>query len=127
MKTEKMEINSECTIKLLISYQKAKNSELLTKEIVADKDNYLGEVIEDFLINNNIKIKNNYYLYLKRSNYCQKELDRDKYIDALGLKNNDTILISLLPNLSEISEKIKIYPRKKHSIKKKKKIIKIYI
>ena len=121
MKTEKLEINDKYTIKLSISYQKKRNEELLTKKIVAYKDDYLGEVIENFLINNNIKIKDNYYLYLKRNNYNQKELQREKYISELGLKDKDTILISLLPNLSENYEKIKIYPERRRSIKNKKK------
>ena len=121
MKTEKFEINEKYTIKLSISYKKERNAELLTKNIVADKCDYLGEVIEDFLIDNNIKIKDNYYLYLKRNNYYQKELQREKYISELGLRDKDTILISLLPNLSENYEKIKIYPERRRSIKNKKK------
>ena len=121
MKTEKLEINEKYTIKLSISYQKERNAELLTKNIVADKCDYLGEVIETFLIDNNIKIKDNYYLYLKRNNYYQKELQREKYISELGLRDKDTILISLLPNLSENYEKIKIYPERRRSIKNKKK------
>lgn len=120
MKTEIMEINANYTIKLSISYQKEKNAELLTKIIVADKDDYLGEVIENFLINNNIKLKDNYYLYLKRNNYYQKKLQSEKYISDLGLKDKDTILISLLPNLSENYEKIKVYPERRRSIKNKK-------
>jgi len=115
MKTEKLEINDKCTIKLSISYQNKK--EILTKKIVADKDDYLGEVIENFLKNNSIEIKDNYYLYLKRKNYYEKELQKEKYISELGLKDKDIILISLLPNLSKNYDKTKLYPSRRRSIK----------
>ena len=114
-------------INLTISYKKERNSELITEKITVNKDKILGEVIDEIIIKNNIKIKDNYYLYLKRNSYYEKELQKEKSIYDLELIDNDSIIISFLPNLSKSFEKIKIYKKKKRSIKNKKKITKYYL
>jgi len=64
------------------------------KDIYLDKNKVLDVEIKKFLKDNNIKIEEEYYLYLKINGEITKELDKKKTVFKLGLKPNDEILIS---------------------------------
>ena len=64
------------------------------KDIYLDRKKVLDIEIKKFLKDNNIKLEEEYYLYLKDNDEIIKELDKKQTSFKLGLKSNNEILIS---------------------------------
>ena len=64
------------------------------KDIYLDRNKVLDIEIKKFLKDNNIKLEEEYYLYLKDNDEIIKELDKKQTSFKLGLKSNNEILIS---------------------------------
>jgi len=114
-------------INVKIKYYERINNKIKKIEnriISINLENTLNHEIYKFFEIFNIEITGKYYLYLMKKNHIEKALQEDLTGLELGLKEGDNILVSYLPNIKKINEKLSFNYQNKN---KKIKIIKIII
>ena len=80
---------------LFISFDKSIKLLMPIKlKAVWDEGQVLEKIFKDFLLENNITLNKNYYLYLKRKDKVLTKLSKTKKIYELELKFNDEIVVS---------------------------------
>jgi hypothetical protein len=104
--TNRKIITFENEIILTIIFDKSIGREF-SQKIVCYSNIKFNKIINDFLLKNNIKLKENYLLYLKRDNLLRK-LEKNRTLKFIKIKFNDKIIVSYkkLSTLENSTEEI---------------------
>ena len=94
MNTQKSNNNNEINVKITISVDKGSEKIFKVIKTTINKSQTLNKWFNKFLLFINLNIGRTYYFYLKRNGEKERELDRNKTILELELKDNEEILVS---------------------------------
>ena len=110
LNTTNRDLFDQKTINLIISFHGSiKLLYIGKKNVVWYKNQILEKIFTNFLLQNNIVLYKEYFLYLKRNGEILRKLNKSKKICYLQLESNDEILVSykeiiISKNQNEVKE-----------------------